>query len=184
MIFIIIRVKIIKDISRKCWIGICQMRVSLHLLTMKTHNFRHFWYIFARLLHFYYSPLYTPCVPTHMFPLSKKINQDPIFKWTVPSCLLNYPQPLTWNSKFLLQDASFLKVSLVHHLQCCELTDLYNTSSLFSERFLKSPLFVGILPVSYHLCFLINEMNILKTMELWEKYSESICHYASDINFS
>lgn len=68
MIFIIIRVKIIKDISRKCWIGILQMRVSLHLLTMKTHNFRHFWYIFARLLHFYYSPLYTPCVPTHMSP--------------------------------------------------------------------------------------------------------------------
>lgn len=119
-----------------------------------------------------------------MVPLSKKINQDPIFKWTFPSCLLNHPQPLTWNSKFLLQDASFLKVFLVYHLQCCELTDLYNTSSLFSERFLKSPLFVGILPVSCHLCFLINEMNILKTMELWEKYSESICHYASDINFS
>lgn len=68
MIFIIIRVKIIKDISRKCWIGIHRERISLHLLTMKTHNFSHFWYIFARLLHFYYSPLYTPCFPTHMSP--------------------------------------------------------------------------------------------------------------------
>lgn len=68
MIFIIIRVKIIKDISKKRWIGIHQMRISLHLLTMKTHNFSHFWYIFARLLHFYYSPLYMPCVPTHMSP--------------------------------------------------------------------------------------------------------------------
>lgn len=68
MIFIIIRVKIIKDISRKCWIGIHQMRISLHLLTMKTHNFSHFWYIFARLLGFYYSPLYMPHIPTHMSP--------------------------------------------------------------------------------------------------------------------
>lgn len=68
MIFIIIRVKIIKDTSRKCWIGIHQMRISLHFLTMKTHNFSHFWYIFPHLLHFYYSPLYLPHVPTHMSP--------------------------------------------------------------------------------------------------------------------
>lgn len=145
MIFIIIRVKIIKDISSKCWIGIHQMRISLYFLTMKTHNFSHFWYIFARLLHFYYSPLYTPCVPTHM---SLQLHQWAYF-WLLWFCYrrklikvlyLNghfhpafptTPQPFTWNSKFLLQDVLLLMVYTAHRLHCCELTDLYNTSDLF-----------------------------------------------------
>lgn len=126
MIFIIIRVKIIKDISKKCWIGIHQMRISLHLLTMKTHNFSHFWYIFARLLHFYYSPLYTPCVPTHMSPqlhrwayfwllwfhyrrkLIKVLYLNGYFHPAFPTI----PQPFIWNSQFLLLDGLFLVVSM------------------------------------------------------------------------
>lgn len=71
MIFIIIRVKIIKDISKKRWSGINQMRIALHLLAMKTHQCSQIWYI---LVQGFFSPLIA-----HLCPFQISVTPEWIF---------------------------------------------------------------------------------------------------------